>query len=53
MPHNVTAKDEALSALVMLGFTKNVAEKALDAAAKSEGEGLTVERLIKIALKSL
>ncbi len=53
MPHNVTAKDEALSALVMLGFTKNVAEKALDAAVKSEGEGLTVERLIKIALKSL
>lgn len=53
MPHHVTAKDEALSALVMLGFTKNIAEKALDAAIKSEGEGLTVERLIKIALKSL
>jgi len=53
MPHHVTAKDEALSALVMLGFTKNVAEKALDAAVKSEGENLTVERLIKIALKSL
>lgn len=53
MPQNVTAKDEALSALVMLGFTKNVAEKALDAAVKSEGDNLTVERLIKIALKSL
>lgn len=53
MPQNVTAKDEALSALVMLGFTKNIAEKALDVAVKSEGESLTVERLIKIALKSL
>jgi len=53
MPHHVTAKDEALSALVMLGFTKNIAEKALDVAVKSEGESLTVERLIKIALKSL
>ncbi|WP_411274770.1 Holliday junction branch migration protein RuvA [Daejeonella sp.] len=53
MPHNITAMDEALSALVMLGFNKNIAEKALDAAVKSEGEGLTVERLIKIALKSL
>lgn len=53
MPQNVTAKDEALSALVMLEFTKNVAEKALDAAVKSEGDNLTVERLIKIALKSL
>ena len=53
MPHHVTAKDEALSALVMLGFTKNIAEKALDVALKSEGENLTVERLIKIALKSL
>ncbi|MBC7758438.1 MAG: Holliday junction branch migration protein RuvA [Phormidesmis sp. FL-bin-119] len=53
MPRHVTAKDEALSALVMLGFTKNIAEKALDVALKSEGENLTVERLIKIALKSL
>ncbi len=53
MPHHVTAKDEALSALVMLGFNKSVAEKALDAAIRSEGENLTVERLIKIALKSL
>lgn len=53
MPHNDTAKDEALSALVMLGFTKSIAEKALDAAVKSEGENLTVEQLIKIALKSL
>lgn len=53
MPDNVTAKDEALSALVMLGFNKSTADKALDAVIRSEGESLTVEQLIKIALKSL
>lgn len=53
MPQNNTIKDEALSALVMLGFAKNAAEKALDQAIKAENESLTVEALIKIALKSL
>ena len=53
MPVNHTAKDEALSALVMLGFVKNVAEKAIDVAVRSANENLTVEQLIKIALKSL
>lgn len=53
MPSHNTVKDEALSALIMLGFTKSIAEKTLDAAIKTEGEDLTVERLIKIALKSL
>jgi len=53
MPVNHTAKDEALSALVMLGFVKNVAEKAIDVAVRSTNENLTVEQLIKIALKSL
>ncbi|MGV8879341.1 MAG: Holliday junction branch migration protein RuvA [Sphingobacteriaceae bacterium] len=53
VPVNHTVKDEALSALVMLGFARTVAEKALDQALhKSEGS-LTVEQLIKIALKSL
>lgn len=53
VPANHTIKDEALSALVMLGFARTVAEKALDQALhKSEGN-LTVEQLIKIALKSL
>lgn len=51
-PHN-TAKEEALSALVMLGFTKTIAEKSLDTAIKSVDENLSVEQLIKIALKSL
>jgi len=49
---NNTVKDEALSALVMLGFSKNPAEKALDKIIKI-GDDLTVEELIKRALKSL
>lgn len=53
MPSHNTAKDEALSALVMLGFAKSSAEKALDSAIKAATENLSVEQLIKIALKSL
>ena len=53
MPARNTAKEEALSALIMLGFVKNLAEKALDAAVKSSPEELSVEQFIKIALKSL
>ena len=53
MPSHNTAKDEALSALVMLGFAKNAAEKSLDTAIKAGSENLSVEQLIKIALKSL
>jgi holliday junction DNA helicase RuvA len=49
--HN-TNRAEALSALVTLGFAKNVAEKTLDAIIKREGRDLTVEELIKFALKS-
>ncbi|MGB0881471.1 MAG: Holliday junction branch migration protein RuvA [Vicingaceae bacterium] len=51
-PLNNTVKEEALSALVMLGFGKNPAEKALTKLIKS-GEDFTVEELIKRALKSL
>jgi Holliday junction DNA helicase RuvA len=53
IPINNTSKDEALSALVMLGFVKNTAEKAVDAAVKSSTEPLSVETIIKIALKTL
>jgi Holliday junction DNA helicase RuvA len=49
--HN-TNRNEALSALVTLGFAKNVAEKTLDAILKREGSQLSVEQLIKFALKS-
>ncbi|MEI6822253.1 MAG: Holliday junction branch migration protein RuvA [Bacteroidota bacterium] len=50
--HN-TKKDEALSALVMLGFNKVMAEKTLDKIIRSEDVNATVEQLIKSALKVL
>ncbi len=50
--HN-TNKDEALSALVMLGFARNAADKALNKVIKSEGLNLTVEDLVRMALKNL
>jgi Holliday junction DNA helicase RuvA len=37
----------------MLGFPKNNAEKTLDHAISESNESLSVEQLIKIALKSL
>ena len=46
-------KYEALSALVALGFPKNNAEAVLDKIIKAEGIQLTVEELIKKALKLL
>lgn len=46
-------KEEALSALVMLGFNKLAAEKTLDKIIKTEGAGQTVEQLIKSALKNM
>lgn len=46
-------RNEALSALVMLGFAKNMAEKAVDKALNTEGNALSVEHLIKLALKNL
>ncbi len=50
--HN-TKKEEALSALVMLGFNKAVAEKTLDKIIRLEEATATVEVLIKSALKVL
>ncbi len=50
---NNTLKEEALSALVMLGFNKAAAEKTLDKIIRTEGTGQTVEQLIKSALKNL
>ncbi|QXV65717.1 Holliday junction branch migration protein RuvA [Mucilaginibacter achroorhodeus] len=48
-----TAKDEALSALVTLGFARNAAEKVLDQEISKNTGVLTVEQLIKYALKNL
>jgi holliday junction DNA helicase RuvA len=50
--HN-TNKDEALLALVSLGFAKNSADIALNKIIKSEGAEATIEVLIKKALQIL
>lgn len=52
LPQHNTARVEALSALVMLGFAKLQIEKVLDQIAK-ENSNLNVEDLIKRALKML
>jgi Holliday junction DNA helicase RuvA len=53
LPIHNTIKDEALSALIMLGFSKQAAEKALDNVLKKAESELTVEQMIKQALKNL
>lgn len=50
--NNNTNKDEALSALLALGFTKNIVEKVLIKVLKAQPD-LDVEGLIKAALKNL
>jgi Holliday junction DNA helicase RuvA len=47
-----TTREEALSALVMLGFNKRAIEKTLDRIF-SDNPGISVEETIKIALKNL
>jgi Holliday junction DNA helicase RuvA len=53
VPINKTAKDEALTALVMLGFARNTVEKVLEQEMNKNSGDLTVEQLIKFALKTL
>ena len=53
MTVNNTLRSEALSALVMLGFQKNIVERTLERLFKSEENPLNVEDLIKRALKIL
>ena len=50
--HN-TKKEEALSGLIILGFSKMVSEKALAKVIEKEGSALPVEQLIRYALKIL
>jgi len=52
MSQSNTNKDEALSALEVLGFNKKLAEKVVDKIAK-EAPDATVESIIKQALKNL
>jgi len=47
-----TRRDEALSALVMLGFAKSAVSKVLDKIVREE-KNLTVEDMIKRALKNM
>ncbi|RPD49760.1 Holliday junction branch migration protein RuvA [Hymenobacter sediminis] len=49
--HN-TNRSEALAALVTLGFARAAAEKTLDQIQHKHGNDLSVEELIKFALKS-
>ncbi len=50
--HN-TSREEALSALTLLGFNKSLAEKTVDKIIQDEGTAITVEYLIKSALKMM
>lgn len=50
---NNTSVNEALTALVSLGFDKRIAKKALDKIVQSNGDHLAVEELIRLGLKSL
>jgi len=51
-PQHNTIRQEALSALVQLGFSKQAAEKAVDKVIQS-GDMTTVEDVIRLALKYL
>lgn len=50
-PHN-TLRREALSALLTLGLPKAAAEKSVDSVLKKSGNNITLEDLVKQALKS-
>ncbi|PKQ62724.1 Holliday junction branch migration protein RuvA [Labilibaculum filiforme] len=52
LPQNNTTKEEALSALVMLGFAKNSVTKVIDKLFTANRDA-SVEDLIKLALKQL
>ncbi|MEH0156058.1 Holliday junction branch migration protein RuvA [Limibacter armeniacum] len=45
-------KQEALEALMQLGFSKPMADRSLKTIMKKHGAGLSVEQLIKLALKN-
>ena len=53
MPSNSAFREEALTALVTLGFPKPTAQKALNRAIKSGAEPASVEQLVKAALKNI
>ncbi len=48
---NLTLRNEALTALVTLGIPKATAEKSIDTLLKRTGGNITLEELIKLALR--
>ena len=48
---NNTIRNEALTALITLGISKNIAEKSVDSILKTNPNAITLEELIKQALK--
>lgn len=50
-PQNTKLRNDALQALMALGIAKNVAEKNIDTILKREGNEVTIEQLIKLALR--
>lgn len=50
-PHN-KLKQEALNALEVLGYARNIAEKAVDNTIREGGDSLTLEDLVKRILKN-
>ncbi len=51
MASSSKVRSEALSALVTLGIPKPIAEKSIDTILKREGDSITVEQLIRLALR--
>ena len=49
--NNSQVRSEALAALIMLGIPKPAAEKSVDTILKREGDQISVEQLIKFALR--
>ncbi|NJM94716.1 MAG: hypothetical protein HC842_08685 [Cytophagales bacterium] len=52
MPGHNTLRNEALTALVTLGFNKQAAEKSIDHLIQKHQNAIGLEELIKLALKS-
>ncbi len=50
---NNTMREEALSALLALGFNKSMAQRSLNRILKAKGDVENVETLIKLALKEM
>lgn len=53
IPTGNTKSNEALSALIALGFDRNMARKAISKAMQEKGNDLAVEELIKESLRQL